>query len=657
MARHRSLLPVALFGAGLVAAHAELVQDRPAPRRHDPERFLTSRVSPVDLPLPEEQDAFFFVVFGDRTGGPAEGIRVLEEAVGEVNLLEPDLVMTVGDLVEGYNQTPEWMAQMREYKGVMDGLSMPWFPVAGNHDVYWRGPDRPEGEHEADYEAHFGPLWYAFRHKTAWFVALYSDEGDPATGEKSFNKPAAQRMSDAQIAFLAETLERARGADHVFLFLHHPRWLGGNYGDDWGRVHALLAAAGNVTAVFAGHIHRMRYDGVRDGIEYFTLATVGGGQPGDMPAAGYLHQYEIVTVRKDGIAVASLPVGTVADPRKITGEVSEDARLLAGSLIPEIAARIPLAADLSAEGELELRFVNPARNPVELTVAPHATDASWRLAPEHQHVVIQPGAEVTLPLRAARAASALAPLELPVVSIQADYVAEGLRVPIPDRAWPLPVDPSALPEPAGASGALALDGSAAHVRVEHEELALPDGPFTLEAWVRADGFQSRQGLINKTENCEFGLFANDGVPNFVVHLGGNYVDATDAATRLAPGRWYHLAGVFDGGEVRLYVDGGLVARTPASGARTLRPVPLLVGADVDDAGNANSHFQGLVDELRVSAVARYSGPFTPLERFEPDDDTLLLLHLDAEVGPWVFDASGRRAHALRMGGARVVARE
>jgi len=86
-------------------------------------------------------------------------------------------------------------------------------------------------------------------------------------------------------------------------------------------------------------------------------------------------------------------------------------------------------------------------------------------------------------------------------------------------------------------------------------------------------------------------------------------------------------------------------------------VPLLVGADVDDAGNASSHFQGRIDEVRVSDVARYSEPFTPRERFEPDGDTRLLLHLDADVGPWVFDASGRRAHPLRMGGASVVARD
>jgi hypothetical protein len=41
----------------------------------DASRFMTSRESPVDLPLPIEDDAFFFVVFGDRTGGPTRAWR------------------------------------------------------------------------------------------------------------------------------------------------------------------------------------------------------------------------------------------------------------------------------------------------------------------------------------------------------------------------------------------------------------------------------------------------------------------------------------------------------------------------------------------------------------------------------------------------------
>jgi hypothetical protein len=158
------------------------------------ERLQTSREEGSRLlKLPKEEDAFGFVVFGDRTGGPVEGIEVLKQAVADTNLLDPDLVLTVGDLVNGYNGHDAWHAQAAEYKAAMERLRMPWFPVAGNHDIYWRGPGRPEGEHERDYETVFGPLWYAFRHKQCWFVVLYSDEGNPQTGVKDFNDPECQR--------------------------------------------------------------------------------------------------------------------------------------------------------------------------------------------------------------------------------------------------------------------------------------------------------------------------------------------------------------------------------------------------------------------------------------------------------------------------------
>ena len=50
------------------------------------------------LKLPKEDDAFGFIVFGDRTGGPVEGIKILAQAVVDTNLLDPDGERVLSDL-------------------------------------------------------------------------------------------------------------------------------------------------------------------------------------------------------------------------------------------------------------------------------------------------------------------------------------------------------------------------------------------------------------------------------------------------------------------------------------------------------------------------------------------------------------------------------
>ena len=653
------LAPLVVGHDGKTDWSKHATRTKPHPEKHDPRRFLTSRQGALQLPLPEEKDAFTFVVFGDRTGGPAEGVAVLDQAVSEVNLLEPDLVMTVGDLIQGYNEEPEWLAEMREFKGIMDKLLCPWFPVVGNHDIYWRGKgQKPEGEHEANYELHFGPLWYAFEHKNSWFIALHSDEGDPASGLKAFDKPASQKMSVEQFEWLASVLAKAKGADHVFLFLHHPRWLKRGYGDDWDRVHELLKSAGNVTAVFAGHIHRMRYDGKRDGIEYFTLATVGGHQDAFAAKAGFVHQYHVVVVRKDRpLAVAAFPVGAAMDPRAITGEVSKDIEMLHRDLVPRFEKRPAFAADGSLDGWTELEVANPTKSPIEATLTLESDDSRWHFEPDHQHMVVPPGGSTKFALRMRRAAGGFDEnLRAPIAVLDVDYLAENLRVPLPTREWAVPLATRDVAQvPAKEDRALRLDGRGQAVLVSTGRLQLPDGAFTLEGWIRPGDMSGRRGLFAKTEASEYGIFVSDGAPSFSVHLDGRYAKVDGAAASLAHGRWQHIAGVHDGSELRLYVDGKLVGRAPATGKRTTNQLPLVLGADVNQSGQPTSFFEGDIDEVRLTTGAVYAGDsFAPARHLSVDPSTRFLYRFDGVLWPLVADASATGLDAEAVGAPRLV---
>lgn len=621
----------------------------------DIERFTTSRDG-ASLRLPVENDAFTFAVFGDRTGGPAGGVSVLADAVRDVNLLEPDFVMTVGDLIEGYNGASKWLHQMHEFKAIMDELICPWFPVAGNHDIYWRGKgEKPEGEHEAAYERHFGPLWYAFEHKACWFIVLYSDEGDPETGLKDFHKAECQRISDEQYRWLEQTLRKSAGAPHVFLFLHHPRWLGGNYGDDWDRVHALLKAAGNVTAVFAGHVHYMRYD-TRDDIHYVTLATTGGHQSGRVPSTSWLHHYDLVTVRDSQIALAAVPVGEIRDVREITGEVADETSRLS-RLQPTLSGAIEVASDGAASGTLRLELTNPVTRPIDATLTFSSRDSRWRFAIDHRHEVLMPGASTMVECEVRRAGASLDDdFEPPTAALAIDYLARTHRYPVPSSEIELPLQVT-LDDPVSpvADGVLALDGQGDSLRIDSAALELPaDGPLTVECWMLAQSFGQRVGLVSKTEQSEFGIHVSGGRPSFLVFLGDSYVTATTPEAVLTPGRWHHLAGVRDGKQARLYIDGKLVATSEGDGMRRRNSLPLFIGADVDGKGKATSHFTGRIDEVRISRAARYRGDrFEPQRRHESDAATALLLHMDRQHGPWTADSSGSQAHARRRGDARI----
>src|SRR5262249_50080499 len=85
--------------------------------------------------------------------------------------------------------------------------------------------------------------------------------------------------------------------------------------------------------------------------------------------------------------------------------------------------------------------------------------------------------------------------------------------------------------------------------------------------------------------------------------GGSVISV---ATPVSLDQWHHVAFVYDGAEERLYLDGSLVQSRPASGDISDADGLGYVGGIFRD-GAARASFIGLIDVLRLSDVARYTG--------------------------------------------------
>lgn len=131
-----------------------------------------------------------------------------------------------------------------------------------------------------------------------------------------------------------------------------------------------------------------------------------------------------------------------------------------------------------------------------------------------------------------------------------------------------------------------------------------------------------------------------------------------SSNRIQVGQVCHIAAVWNGSEHGLFYDGVLVDRP----GRTAPPI----ATEVDDRNlppflgrvrllhtMAERYLQGIIEEVRISRVARYTSDFKPERRFENDDLTLALYHFEEGQGDVLRDASGKDHHG-RIRGARWV---
>ena len=298
------------------------------------------------LDLNNDQEQFQFIVVTDRTGGHRPG--VFEEAVTKINLLQPEFVMSVGDLIEGYTEDTSILnAEWNEFNGFIDELQMPFFYVPGNHDF----TNEVMGK---DYLRRFGRDYYHFIYKDVLFLCLNSEDQFRGAGRGTISKP--------QFEYIEKTLQNNREVKYTFVFLHQPLWIQ----EDpkyWPQVEALLENRPHT--VFAGHYHhyvkRERNNG-----KYVMLATTGGGSLLRGKDFGEFDHVVWVTMTAAGPVVANLWLKGIWDENVST----EQSETFIGDLLTSQLVQIEpvFSNDFSKDVDFRFKLTNSLELPIKVTM-------------------------------------------------------------------------------------------------------------------------------------------------------------------------------------------------------------------------------------------------------------------------------------------------
>jgi 3',5'-cyclic AMP phosphodiesterase CpdA len=212
---------------------------------------------------PAANEPLRFAVYGDMRGGHRVHGQIVESLLDEAI----DFVVVTGDLVLRGSDEADWQRFFDVARPLLRRL--PYYPVAGNHDLgktgderlrmneifsLWPGPaDRPAYGH-----------WYSFDLSGVHFVMLDSNS----------------YRNEEQRSWLEKDLQAARksGSRAIFAAVHAgPFSRGLHRGDRYAAEHyAPILAANGVTLLFSGHDHLYQRGEVK-GLNY--MVSGGGGAP------------------------------------------------------------------------------------------------------------------------------------------------------------------------------------------------------------------------------------------------------------------------------------------------------------------------------------------------------------------------------------------
>ena len=301
---------------------------------------------------------FQFVIIADRTGEHRPG--VFADAIGKVNLLQPEFVICVGDLIEGYTRDAARLnREWNELDDILARLEMPFFYVPGNHDI-------SNAVMLETWKKRYGRPYYHFLYHNVLFLCLNSESGQ-------FEKSGF--LSQPQLEYFQQILNQHQNVRWTLVFMHKPLWE--MKPAVWAKFETLLGDR-KFTA-FAGHKHQYAFR-EKDSRKYIRLATTGGVSQvkgasvtrSDAIRLGKFDHVIWVTMKEDGPRIANLTLdgiwGENVTPFLVASTVEFLKRQFDQGRVIQCTP-IPVTRDSFRQGKANVQYTNFAPLPLKITLS------------------------------------------------------------------------------------------------------------------------------------------------------------------------------------------------------------------------------------------------------------------------------------------------
>ncbi len=330
-------------------------------------KVFTSDVETTEKPWTNlnfynDPDNFQFLIVSDRSGGTRPGI--FKDAVKKINMLYPEFVLSVGDIIQGYTKdTAQIRKEWNEANAIINDLKMPYFYLPGNHDI-------TNQVMAVEWEKRYGRRYYHMVYKNTLFIILDSNDDD------EYN------LTREQSDFALETIRKNPDVRWTFLLMHHPIW---EY-NTGGRFEELESALSDrAYTVIAGHEHHYNHS-EKHGRNYYILATTGAGSRLRGNYFGEFDHVTWVTMTDEGPAMANLRLDGIL-PHNVADETTNQ---LARAMIDNTAFNHVMLCNDGTEfkdGTLYFNFRNNADKPMNIEL---------KFYHQHQLSIANPSLALTL---------------------------------------------------------------------------------------------------------------------------------------------------------------------------------------------------------------------------------------------------------------------